>query len=343
MSTNEIKNGSLSLRGAKATKQSHNVRRLPRRHFVPPRNDNKKFSLFLCLYISFSLFLSPLNAQELRQEISPPEQNIPVVTGVLYGIQKYTGFNLFLDFFAETVVKTIVKLKTHAKEINCNLEIYSGWDLLKKKIKSFHLDAKNLHIKNIPIEYLEINTLDPVYFRKNQKKKNKIVFPVNINSKVIVNPTSVIEILDNMAKSNIHAHEIELPLPPFGTTKVLLKNLMIQINENGSVLSTLDAVSVINPDSEPLKAMFSGNIAISDKKILVGNLQCEIEDIFTKDSDVSMSFCAAVEELINPVVNFHKYEKRGITIDNVDLTFPENKLVLKIDLMLSPEGTNGKN
>ena len=35
----------LSLRGALATKQSHTVVRLPRRHFVPPRNDIKLFFL----------------------------------------------------------------------------------------------------------------------------------------------------------------------------------------------------------------------------------------------------------------------------------------------------------
>ena len=56
-----------------------------------------------------------------------------------------------------------------------------------------------------------------------------------------------------------------------------------------------------------------------------------------------MSFCDAVGDLINPVVNFHKYEKRGIIIDKVNLTFPESKLVLEINLMLSSEGTNGKN
>ena len=223
------------------------------------------------------------------------------------------------------------------------MEIYSGWDLIKKKAKSFHLDAKDLYIKNIPVEYFEVTADDPIYFRKNKKKRNKIVFPISANSKVIVNPNSVIEILDSMAKSKTNVHEIELPLPPFGSTKVLLQNLMIQINENGFVQSTLDAVSVANPESEPIKAMFLGNIVISDKKLLVNNLQCEIEDIFTKDSDVSMSFCDAVSDLINPLVNFHKYEKRGITIDNVNLVFPENKLALEINLMLSPEEANGKN
>ena len=337
---NGIKNCWLSLRGAIATKQSPNVRGLLRQPFGLPRNDMKRKYLSLCLIISLLLFFCPLNAQELRQETNEPEQSIPVVSGFLYGLQRYSGFNVFVHFFAETAIKTMVKLKTHARDIDCNLEIFSGWDLIKKKVKSFHLDAKDLYVKNVPVEYLEITVPDPIYFRKNLKKKNKIVFPVNISSKVIINPTSVIEMVDSMAKLKTNAHEIELPLPPFGKTKVLLQDLMIQISENGFLQSTLNAVSVINPDSEPLKAMFSGNIVISDKRLIVSDLQCEIEDIFTKDSDVSMSFCEAVADLINPVVNFHKYEKRGITIDNVALTFPENKLVLKINLMLSPEKTN---
>lgn len=304
----------------------------------------KFFNVLFVLFLVFYCLPFSLNAQELRQEqeVNNIKQNIPVVTGFLYGLQKYTGFNLFIDLLAETAVKAIVKLKTHAKKINCRLEIFSGWDLLNKKIKSFHMDVKDLYIKNIPLEYLEVDTLDPIYFRKNLKRKNKIVFPVNINSKVIINPNSVIEILDNMAKLNINAHEVELPLPPFGSTKVLLKDLMVQINENGFIQSMLSAVSVVNPESEPLRAVFTGNIVINDKKLIVSNLQCEIEDIFTKDSDVSMSFCDAVADLINPVINFHKYEKRGITIDNVDLTFPENKLALKINLMLSPGEINGK-
>ena len=300
----------------------------------------KFFNVLFVFFLVFYCLSFPLKAQELREEV---KQEIPVVTGFLYRLQRYSGFNSFINFLAEAAVKTMLKLKTHARDVNCNVEIYSGWDLIKKKAKSFHLDARDLYIKNIPVEYLEITTLDPIYFRKNQKKKNKIVYPININSKVIVNPNYVVEILDSMAKSKTNAHEVELPLPPFGSTKVLLQDLMIQIDENGFVQSDLNAVSVINPESEPLKATFSGNIVVSDKKLLVSNLQCEIEDIFTKDSDVSMSFCDAVSDLINPVVNFHKYEKRGITIDNVDLTFPGNKLVLKMNLRVLPEGTNVKN
>ena len=64
----------------------------------------KIFLLFLC----FSLLgYSPLNAQELREEV---KQEIPVVSGFLYGLQRYTGFNLFFDFLTETVVETIIKL-----------------------------------------------------------------------------------------------------------------------------------------------------------------------------------------------------------------------------------------
>ena len=302
-----------------------------------------KLRIVGCLFTLLLLCFTPLNAQELRQETNPPEQNIPVITGFLYGLQRYSGFNFLTNFLAETTIKTLVKLKTHAKDVNCDLEIYSGWDLIKKKAKSFHLAAKDLYIKNVPVEYLELNTLSPVYFKKNQKKRNKAVYPIDVNAQVIINPNSIVEILDSMAKSKTNAHEIELPLPPLGTTKVLLKDFMIQINENGLIQSELNAVSVINPEAEPLKAMFSGNIVISDKKLLVSNLQCEIEDIFTKDDDVSMSFCDAISDLINPVVNFHKYEKRGITIDSVDLTFPGNKLVLKVNSMLLPESKNDKN
>ncbi len=328
-------NRSLSLRGAQATKQSHNVRRLSRWLFEPPRNDAKKFSLFFFFFffLALNLFLIPLGAQELREEI---KQEIPVVGKVSYKIQKYSGFNSFVDFFVESIVKIVVKLKTHPENIHCKLEIFSGWDLLRKKAKSFYLDASNLKIKNVPIEYLEVVTHTPIYFKKNQKKKYKAIYPLEITGKIVVNPNSIIEIIDKKSKQSKDSHKVKLPLPPFGSTEVLLKDLMIQINENGFIQSTVNAVSAENPDSEPLKARFSGNLIISDKKLRVSGLECEIEDIFTKDSDVSMSFCYAVEDLINPVVNFNKYEKRGITIDNVDLSYPQNKLILKLNLTLHP-------
>lgn len=291
------------------------------------------FSLFLFLYLSLSLFLCPLNAQELREEI---QQEVPVVGKTFYNVQKYSGFNFFVNFFVESAIKTIVKLKTHPKNIHCKLEIFSGWDLIRKKAKSFYLDASDLTIKNVPVEYLEVVTHTPIYFKKNQKKRYKAIYPLEITGKVVVNPNSIVEIIDKKSKQSKGSHKVKLPLPPFGSTEVLLKDLMIQINENGFIQSTVNAVSAENPDSEPLKAMFSGNLVISDKKLRVSGLECEIEDIFTKDSDVSMSFCYAVEDLINPVVNFNKYEKRGITIDNVDLSYPQNKLVLKLNLTLHP-------
>ena len=300
----------------------------------------KKCLVIIFLLLTFSIDLLPLTAQEVREEI---KQEIPISGNISYNIQKYSGFNFFITSLVKTLVKTLVKLKTHANDINCKIEIFSGLDLLKRKLKSFSLDVKDLTVKNIPIEYFEVTTSDPIYFKRNLKKRYRIIYPASIATKVIINPTSVIEIIDSMSNSNKQGKEVELPLPPLGSTKVLLKDLMIQVNESGFVQSAINAVSIINPDSEPLIAMFSGNLVIEDKKLLVSNLECEIEDIFTKDSDVSMAFCEAIGDLINPVVNFHKYEKRGITIDNVDLSFPKNKLLLKINLMLMPEGTNVKN
>lgn len=299
----------------------------------------KKSSLLLCLLVSF--LIPPLNAKELKKEETKP--NIPIASKISYNIQRYSGFNFFIDSLAESVIKGLVKFKTHGRNINCKLEIFSGLDLLKKKIKSFNLNTSELKVKNIPVEYFELNTLDPLYFRKNAKKRYRVIHPADITAKVIIDPSSVIEILDNKSETGRHEKEIELPLPPFGSTKVLLQDLMIKISETGFIESTIKAVSATNPDSEPFIAMFSGNVLIEDKKLLISNLNCEAEDIFTKDSDIGMAFCKAINELINPIINFHKYEKRGITIDNVDLSFPENELFFKINLMLVPEGTNASN
>ena len=81
---------------------------------------------------------------------------------------------------------------------------------------------------------------------------------------------------------------------------------------------------------------FVGRLELRDKKILVSDLQSEAEDIFTRESEIAQSFSDMLEDLINPILNFHKYEKNGLTIDLAYMSFENNNLILKMNLRLLP-------
>ena len=295
----------------------------------------RKNNLFFCLSLSlFAFFVNmPLKAQELLQEQSIESQlEIPVANNFFYNLQKYTGLNFLFDFLTEKTMKTVIKLKTKASDISIDLQIYSAWDLLRKKAKSLAVKANELYVKDIPVESFELLTKDPIYF-----KKKKVVFPLRIDTKVRVDLNRISEILNSLPKWKKVFGELELPIPPFGSTKVTVTNVEIKINENGSIQSSLMLQSLVNPNSEPLEVQFTGNLVLREKKIIVDNLQSEVEGIFTKDSDIGMSFSKFLEDLINPIFNFHKYEKNGLTIYNVNLTFESSNLVLDINSRLVPK------
>lgn len=263
------------------------------------RDKKKKITMT----VVFILLFSPVKAEEL--------ESIPTVGGVSYNIQKYTGFNFIVDHLAEITIKGIIKFKTRAKDVSVDLKIFSGWDLIRKKARSLKISADQLFVKDIPVNNFELFTDGPIYPR---------VLPVNLTGKL------------NVSLDNLHTsfREIDFSIPPFGATKITLDDCKVSVDDNGYVQADAVFKSVINPDSEPLMMRFLGNLVLKDKKIIVDNLQSEAEGIFTKDSDIGMSFSEMLEDLINPLIDFRKYEKKGFTIDNVNLLFKSNNLLLEI-------------
>ena len=297
------------------------------------RNKDVKFSLLLCFLFFCFLILFPVRAEEL--------ETVPTVGKFSYNVQKYTGFNCIVDFLAESIVKFVIKLKSGSKHTDVNLDIYSGWDLIKKKAKELHIQAEKLSVKNIPIELFELTTSNPIYFKKNEKKKNAVIFPVNITLKLNISFDELNRVFNNLQRDESSLSEIKLPIPPFGFARIKLDNLEVKALENGLIQVSTEARSLENTDSEPLKLLFSGNLIVKDKKIIISNLKSKAEDIFTTDSDMGKAFSEMLEDLINPVFNFHKYEKRGLTIDNVNLVFGVNNLIVEIYSRLLPRQNNG--
>ena len=289
--------------------------------------------IFLLLLLIFHALPLTVKAQEnLQQQIA-----VKTTNRLSYNLQRYTGFNFLADFIAEGIIKILMKLKTNAKEVNVDLQIYSGFDLVKKKAKSLSLKASDLFIKNVPIKYFELITESPLYFAKNSKKKNQAAIPVDLAAKLNISLEDVSHVLGTLPKWKEVFEEIDLPVPPFGSTKIALNDLKIKINETGYIQIACIVTSVVNPSSEPLVMRFNGNLSLRNNRIVINNLKCGIEDIFTSDSDIGKSFSEMLEDLINPVFDFHKYEKRGLRIVNVDLSFGLNEMFLKINIRLLPE------
>lgn len=281
----------------------------------------KRFLFILVISIFFILYFIPANA---NTTFSTAEK-------FSYTVQKYSGLNYVVDFLAEAIIKFIIKLKTKAKDISVDLKIYSAWDLFRKKAKSLEIETDKLFVEGIPIEHFKLVTSVPIYFKKKQ-----VVFPLDLYIDINVNLEQVTEVLNNLPKWEKVLKELELPIPPFGVTEVAINDLKIIVSETGFVEAGAVVTSLINPESEPLELMFTGNLVLVDKKIVIYNLQAEIVDIFTKDSEMGVSFSKFLEDLINPVLDFHKYERNGLTIDSVNLSFGADNLSLNMKCRLLP-------
>lgn len=299
------------------------------------------FSVSLLL-VSLFLSFSSVGSQELVQQESSNQPPFKTATLFSYRLQKYTGFNLIVDFLAEALIKSMIKLKTQAKEVYLELSIYSGLDLFKKKASSFTLRTNKLFIKDIPIEHFELMTFDPIYFKKGKEKKYRVLFPVRINSLVKVDLSDVVKTLNSLPKWEKVFKELELPIPPFGTTRVTLDEFNINVDNNGYLQVASQIRSLENPSGELLKIKFEGNLVVREKRIEVSDLKTEIEDIFTIDSEAGKSFSEFLIDLINPVIDLGKYEGNGLTIDNVKMLFETQKMILTIGVRLLPEEDVGE-
>ncbi len=253
-----------------------------------------------------------------------------------YTIQKYTGFNFLVRKLYETSVKSYLKIKMRAQKSRIKISSFSGIDLLMKKAKKFTLNCENLRYKKIPLKALNIDVTGPIYIKRikeGNKRKSRLLLPVSIKTKIIVDLNEINEVIKNLPKWKNLNTAIDLPLPPFGSTKIKVNDIDIMINNNGevSVISAIESLENEKADPEPIYLSFTGRIGLEEKKILIKDLKSSAKDIFTKDSDIGREFSKVLEDLINPVFNFAKYEKKGLTIESVNLNYEENNLILDIN------------
>ena len=294
------------------------------------------YNILFISVLGFHISL-PLYAKEDLEN-----STIPTTNKFYYTVQKYTGFNTIVDFFTESILKTIIKHKTHAKTLDVDLEIYSGWDLIRKKAQSLQIKGNYLSINGIPIDYIELETKGPIYFKKEivnektGKKRNSVQIPIKLLARIEIDLTNVSKALNNLPKWQKVFKELDLPIPPFGSTKVALNNLNISINAMGGVTVSSSITSTKNRNSAPLNLIFKGILKIENERIIISDLQSEVRDIFTKNSDIGRSFSKLLKDLINPIFSFHKYEKKGLKIEHVDMLFKPNKLILIITSKLIP-------
>jgi hypothetical protein len=272
------------------------------------------------------------NFSVFAQDIETPQNSCKSSGKIFVNIQKYLGLNLMADLLGESLVKGVVKIKTRAERINVNLEIYSALDLILKKIKSFNVNAEKLLVEDVPVENIKLSINDPICIRKK-----RVLSTIRIYSLVRIDLNKVNEVINNLPKWEKVFSHLELPVPPFGDTEISINNISIKIDENGRIDAFAEVRSILKPESEPLELQFTGNLATDGKKLVAKNIETEIKDIFTKDSDIGIAFSKFLEDLINPIFNFGKYEKNGLTIDTVKLSFESNNIIFEIESRLLPE------
>ena len=282
----------------------------------------------ICLFFIFSI----CTCNALAEDAEVVQNRCKSSGKISVNVQKYLGLNLITDFLSESLVKSAIKIKTQAERINVDLKIYSALDLILKKVKSLNINAEKLLVHDIPIEDIKISVNDPVCFRKK-----RVLSVVRVISSVKVDLSKVNEVINNLPKWKKIFSRLELPIPPFGETEISINNISIKIDENGRIDAFAEVRSIVNPESEPLELQFTGNLALDGKKLIANNLGTEIKDIFTKDSDIGIAFSKFLEDLINPIFNFGKYEKNGHTIDTVRLLFESNNIIFEIESRLLPE------
>lgn len=282
--------------------------------------------------ISILIVFFICNFSVFAQNIETSQNNCKSSGKVSVNIQKYLGLNFITDLFGESLVKGVVKIKTHAERINVNLEIYSALDLILKKIKSFNVDAEKLLVEDIPVENIKLSINDPICIRKK-----RVLSTVRVYSLVRIDLSKVNEVINNLPKWEKVFSRLELPIPPFGDTEISINNISIKIDENGRIDAFAEVRSILKPESEPLELQFTGSLTTDGKKLVAKNIETKIKDIFTKDSDIGIAFSKFLEDLINPIFNFGKYERNGLTIDTVKLLFESNNIIFEIESRLLPE------
>lgn len=291
-----------------------------------------------CIFLASMLFIlhaaaasgKDLSASSSNAvETAPP---FPVAGNLSRAIQKYTGLTWLgeksLELSAELASKLV--LGGHS---NLRIKAYSLSDCFFGKFKSVEADLKNCSYKKIPLADLKLATSTPLQIRlfKRGQKAAGVGAPVMVS---VTGTLSEAQISRALASPKIASELsfLRLELPGLGDQHLQIIEPEVKI-ENGKVKISSWLITANAPKETGVFVKLSSTPYLEgDRYIMLKNTSLDSSDIHNPEE-----FSRFSQELLNPLLDFARFDRKTHAIRISSFKLDEQKLHFAAKLLLVPK------
>ncbi len=311
------------------------------RHFILP------FFLMICVTSS----TLPLYAADLA-EPSSPKADADINTGAkvksrieppfkITGsfsrrFQAYSGMTSTSEFITNLLLHYTLK-KLFGGKIKVRIKTYSFTDLWYLKVKKAKISLIGSHYKDIPLGKVEVESQTPFWFvfkHRRLEVKNPSLF----SFKMSVSESELDQILHSPKVTNsLKALRLDLTNigPGAGEQRIQMHEPQVTINDD----SIMVKARLITQGADPSTAVL---MTITGKPKLHGNDCIVLEEVKIDSEDITdpEKFSKFVENLINPLINLHRFDKANFALRLDDISVKSKSLSVAGRLIIGPRVQN---
>ena len=236
---------------------------------------------------------------EKKEEVKP---SFAIGSKWSRGFQRYTGINFLTEVVSNQVMKYVIK-KQVGGDVKVRIKTYSLTDLLAGKVKSADILLSEAKLEGVPISRVELNTKTPTWFSLKREQGSYMKAPLAINVEGDVSQKDVTRALASQ-KVISSLRGLKLDLPGLGEQQLDIIDPDVTIEENQLVIKG----NLITRGGAPDTGV---PIIITGKPVLEGNQRIMVDNLVVDCPYIvePEKFASFVEELINPIVDFGRYDR----------------------------------
>jgi|688.fasta_scaffold131183_3 hypothetical protein len=265
---------------------------------------------------------APARSASDSQAKSPAttQPSFPIGSKFSRTVQKVTGITFLSDVIAGQAAKHVLQKKLGGK-VKVKVKTFGLTDLVAGKVKSVSVSSDGGSYKNVPLGEVEMASATPIWYQYKRKEGQTrgLKTPILLNLKGNLSSQDVVVALgsERIAQS---MRGLKLDLPGLGDQQLQVVRPKVEIGDNEL---TVDALLVTLGGSEdtgvPIK--IAGKPVLEGDKIFLRSMKVESPDIVEPEK-----FSAFAEELLNPIVDFSRMDRK-------DHAFRLKELAVKKDIV----------
>jgi hypothetical protein len=246
-------------------------------------------------------------------------------------VQNVTGITPLTQIVVSQVAKKVIQRKVGGK-VKVKIRIWSLTDCLAGKIKSVDVRIKHCSFKDTRIGDVQLASSTPIWLRYKNKDGERagLRTPVLLSMTGKVTQEDVAQALKNTSVAS-SLRGLKLDLPGLGEQQLeVLSPSVSMADDKIKISGTLVTAGASADTGVPLT--IAGKISLKgDDRVVLENMTVESADIIEPQK-----FAAFIEQLLNPLVNLQRFDRRNMAIRLNTLQVSEGFVEARGKLLLAP-------